>query len=79
MALITHHHHAIISTPVYDDDTGKWKSSTCVSWPNKENAREVHFLPSSPELFLRFEDAELAGLEAGKNWVELGFKKALES
>jgi hypothetical protein len=77
MAGITYHHHTIISTPVYDDDTGKWKSSTCVSWPDNENTRGVRFLPSSPELFLRFEDAEHAGLEAGKSSVETGFKKAL--
>lgn len=40
---------------------------------------ESVFSQARPELFLRFEDAEQAGLEAGKNWVELGFKKVLAS
>ena len=75
MAVITHHHHTVISTPVYDDDTGMWKSRAWVSWPNKENTRGVRFLTSSPELVFRFEDAEQAGLEAGKNSVESGHKK----
>lgn len=34
------------------------------------------FFTASPQLFHRFEDAEEAGLEAGKNFVDDGFKKA---
>ena len=79
MAVVMYHHHTIVSTPVYDDNTGRWKLSASVSWPSSETARGVRFLTSSPELFLRFEDAEQAGLEAGKNWVEGDYKKALAS
>jgi hypothetical protein len=76
MVLINHHHHTIVSTPVYDDETGKWKLSASVTWPQIGNARGVRFLTGSPELFNRFEDAEQAGLEAGKNWIENGHKEA---
>ena len=76
MAVITYHHHTIVSTPVYDDNTGKWKSSASVNWPKIGNARGVRFLTGSPELFNRFEDAEQAGLEAAKNWIENGHNKA---
>jgi hypothetical protein len=50
-----------------------------VSWPSSETAREVRFFTNSPEIFLGFEDAEEAGLEAGKNWVAGDYKKALAS
>lgn len=77
MAHIIHHHHTIESTPVYDDKTGRWKLSASVTWPQIGNARGVRFLTDSPELFVRFEDAEQAGLEVGKNWVERHYKKPL--
>jgi hypothetical protein len=70
-------HHTIVSTPVCDESTGKWKFSPSVSWPSSETAREVRFFTNSPEIFLRFEDAEEAWLEAGKNWVEGDYKKTL--
>ena len=76
MAVITYHHYCIVSTPVYDDNTGRWKLSASVSWPDCDNARGVRFLTTAPELFLRFEDAEHSGLDAGKNWVDNGLKKA---
>ena len=47
--------------------------------PDEDNARGIRSLTNSLKLFLRFEDAEQAGLEAGKNWLETGFKKALVS
>jgi hypothetical protein len=65
-----YHHHEIDSTPVYDNKTGKWKATASVSWRQNGAGPGVRFLPSSLELFDRFEDAEHAGLEAGKNWVE---------
>ena len=77
MAVVTYHHHTIVSSPVYDDNTGMWKSSASVSWPEIGNARGSRFFTPSPQLFRRFEDAEQAGLEAGKNFVDDGFKKAL--
>ena len=70
MALMIHQDHTIVSTPVYDENSGQWKFTVSISWRQSGGSREVHFLTSSPELFVRFEDAEQAGLEAGKNWVE---------
>ena len=70
MAVITYHHYSIVTTPVYDDNTGMWKCSASVSWPEIGNIRGSRFLPSHPQLFRRFEDAEQAGLDAGKNWVD---------
>lgn len=70
MAVITYDHHTIISEAVYDEDTGKWKFSASVSWPEGVYLRGVRFLTNSPELFLCSEDAQQAGLEAGKSWVE---------
>jgi hypothetical protein len=75
MAHIIHHHHTIESTPVCDHKSGRWKSSASVTWPQNGNARAARFLPDSLELFVRFEDAEKAGLEAGKNWVERKLQK----
>ena len=75
MAHIIHYHHTIESTPVYDHKSGRWKSSASVTWPQNGNARGARFLRDSPELFVRFEDAEKAGLEAGKNWVERNYKE----
>jgi hypothetical protein len=79
MAVITHHLHTIMSTPVYDESTGKWRFTASVSWPQTGDARGVRFLTDSAELFNRFEDAEQAGLEAGKNWVERDYKRGLAS
>ena len=70
MALLTYQHHTIDSTPIYDDATGRWKGAVSITWPQIGTARGSRFLTSSPELFIRFEDAEKAGIEAGKNWIE---------
>lgn len=75
MAVVIHHHHTIVSTPVCDRSSGRWKFNVSVSWPDIRNAHGVRFLRSSPELFSRFEDAEQAGLESGKNWVESRSRK----
>jgi hypothetical protein len=77
MATLMHHDHTIVSTPVFDDDNGRWKLSASVTWPQIGAPRGARFFTSSPELFIRFEDAERAGVEAAKNWVEHHYKKAL--
>jgi hypothetical protein len=79
MAVVIHHDHTIDSTPVYDGNTGKWKASASVSWPQNGTPRGVRFLTNSTEQFSRFEDAEQAGLEAGKNWVESNDRKDVPS
>ena len=77
MAVINHQEYTVASTPVYDDDSGRWKFSVSVTWPQNGAPRGARFLTSSPELFIRFEDAEQAGLEAAKNWIERHYKRAL--
>ena len=70
MAVVIHAHHTIVSTPVCDHSTGKWKFNASVTWPDIGSAHGVRLLTNSPELFSRFEDAEQAGVEAGRNWIE---------
>jgi hypothetical protein len=70
MAVIKHDEYTIVSTPVYDDDSGRWKFSASVSWPQNGIPRGTRFLTNSPERFSRFEDAEQAGLQAARNWIE---------
>lgn len=78
MALIIYHHHTIVSFPVYDEESGKWKCAASISWPKSRGVnRGIHFVRSSPELFLRFEDAEESGMEAAKNWVESRRRKGV--
>ena len=77
MALAIYHDHRSVSMPVYDENTGKWKLTDSISWPQTGSALKVRFFTSSPELFVKFEDAEHAGLEAAKNSVGSDFSKAL--
>ena len=77
MAFVIYHHHRIVSMPIYHENTGKWKFSASISWPQTGRAPGVRFFTSSPELFVHFEDAEKAGLEAGKNSIESDYGKAL--
>ena len=42
------------------------EGAVSITWPQIGTARGSRFLTSSPELFVRFEDAEKAGIEAGK-------------
>jgi hypothetical protein len=70
MVAIIHDEYTIVSTPVYDGVSGKWKLSASISWPQNGNPRGTRFLTNSPEQFSRFEDAEQAGLQAARNWIE---------
>ena len=70
MALVAYQHHTIDSTPIYDDAIGRWKCAVSITWAQIGSARGSRFLTTSPELFIRFEDAENAWIEAGKNWIE---------
>jgi hypothetical protein len=78
MAHTIYHHHRIVSSPVYDDDSGRWKYAVAISWSGSVT-RHMHSIKDCRELFSRFEDAENAGLEAAKNWVESKAKKPLRS
>jgi hypothetical protein len=78
MALLIYHHHTIVSTPIYDDETGKWKCVASISWAQSKGLpRQMHSIQDCFEPFSRYEDAENAGLEAAKNWVESRASKRL--
>jgi hypothetical protein len=68
MAYVLYRDHTIVSSAVYDDVSGKWKLAACVSW--QASGDRVHFLKNSPEMFSRVEDAEIAGIEYSKNWID---------
>lgn len=72
MTYLIYRDYTIVSTAVYDVVSGKWKLSASVISPEDgSTSRQLHFFRNSPELFSRFEDAEKAGMEAAKNWVDL--------
>ena len=80
MALLIYQHHTIVSSPVYDDESGRWKCVASISWEQYgHHTREMHLITDCLEPFSRFEDAENAGLEAAKNWVENRAIKPLEA
>jgi hypothetical protein len=79
MANLVYHDHTIVSSAVYDEITGKWKLSAYVSWlEGVIPTRRLHFIRNMPERFSRVEDAEIAGIESAKNWVD-GHLTALPS
>jgi hypothetical protein len=64
--------HTIVSSAVYDHVSGKWQLTACITChENGSAAPRLHLITTSPELFSRFEDAEIAGMEAAKDWVDL--------
>ena len=68
-----------MSSAVYDDVSGKWKLTACVSWQGTDNEDRSTFSRNSPELFSRSQDAENAGLETGKRWLERKAKQTVTS
>ena len=75
MAYILYREHTIVSSGSYDDVCGKWKITACVSWQANGGGDHFQFLRNLPETFLRFEDAETAGIEYSKDWVDNKLKK----
>jgi hypothetical protein len=72
MTYFIYRDHAIVSSAVYDVVRRKWKLAASVSsQASGSSSRQLHIVKNSPELFSRFEDAERAGMEAAKNWVDL--------
>ena len=65
-----------MSSAFYDEASGQWKLDARVSWQGSGTDR-VQFLKNSPEIFFRFEDAEEAGVEYSKNWVDNKVNKVL--
>ena len=70
MAIMIYNQRTLVSTAGFDQVSGKWKYAATVSWSEGGGITRFHFVTTSPELFDRFEDAEKAGLEAAKSWVE---------
>jgi hypothetical protein len=72
MADVIYQDHTIESSAVCDQVSGKWKATAHITWNGSgSGTHQVHLLRNSPELFSRFEDAEVAGMEAAKNWIDL--------
>jgi hypothetical protein len=71
LAYLLYLDHTIASLPVYDDPSGKWKFTVSIFWKQGGRpTRQMHIIRNGPELFSRFEDAENAGVEAAKSWVD---------
>jgi hypothetical protein len=68
MAYVLYQDHTIISTAVYDVVTGNWRLTACISW--QASGDHIYFLKDCPERFSRVEEAEMAGLEHSKRWVD---------
>ena len=78
MAIMIYHHRTLVSTAGYDQGSGKWKYAATVSWSEVGSITRFHFVATSPELFDGFEEAEKAGLQAAKSWVEHERKASLQ-
>jgi hypothetical protein len=70
MSNALYHEHTIVSSAVHDKVGGNWKITAYVSWVEDESSRRLHFFRNYVERFSRSEDAEMAGMERAKNWVD---------
>jgi len=68
VAYVLYRDHTVVSTAVYDVETGKWKLTACISW--QADGDHIYFLKDCPERFSRVEEAEVAGLEHSKSWID---------
>ena len=71
MADVIYQDHTIVSSAVYDQVSGKWMLDAYIRCDENGSLPQLYIIQTSPELFSRFEDAEAAGMEAAKNWVDL--------
>jgi hypothetical protein len=71
MACVIYQDHTIVSSAVYDQVSGKWMLDAYITCNENGSLPQLYIIQTSPELFSRFEDAEAAGMEAAKNWVDL--------
>ena len=63
--------HTIVSSAVYDQVSGKWTADAYITCDENGSLPQLYLIQTSPETFSRFEDAEAAGMESAKNWVDL--------
>ena len=73
MAQLVYQKHTIVSAAVYDEITGNWRLTAYVAW-SEGPTRRLHFIRNMPERFYRVEDAESAGMEIAKKWVDSHLK-----
>ena len=71
MAYVIYQDHTIVSSAVYDQVSGRWMFDAYITCDENGSLPQLYLIPTSPELFSRFEDAEAAGIESAKNWVDL--------
>ena len=69
MAYVHYRDHTIVSSGLYDDVSGHWKLTACISW-QATGIDYIQFLKNSPETFSRFEDAESAGIDYSMKWID---------
>jgi hypothetical protein len=69
MAHVVYQNHTIVSAAVFDEITGRWRLTAYVGC-SEGPTRRLHFIRDRPERFSRVDDAELAGMEIAKNWVD---------
>ena len=71
MAYVIYQDHTIVSSAIYDQVSGRWMFDAYITCDENGSLPQLYLIPTSPELFSRFEDAEAAGIESAKNWVDL--------
>jgi hypothetical protein len=71
MAYVIYQDHTIVSSALYDQVSGKWMLDAYITCDENGSLPQLYIIQTSPELFSRFEDAEAAGMEAAKDWVDL--------
>jgi hypothetical protein len=71
MAYEIYHDHTVVSSAIYDQVSGKWMFDAYFTCDENGRLPQLYLIPTLPELFSRFEDAEAAGMESAKNWVDL--------
>jgi hypothetical protein len=71
MADLIYHDHTIVSTGVYDEISRMWRLSSYVSWlEGAHPTRRYHFIRNTPDRFFSAQNAEMAGMERAKHWVD---------
>jgi hypothetical protein len=70
VAYILYREHTIVSSAIYDDVSGKWTLTACVSWQVSHNDDRFRFLKNPEEIFCSSEEAEAAGIDYAKQWVD---------
>ena len=68
MAYIVYRDHTVVSSAVYGGVSGGWELNACVS--GQASGDRIQFLKNPLLTFDRFEEAEIAGIEYSKTWID---------